>query len=244
MKEEFPKISILGEQAILIQFEPEIDDILLKKLLFYKGAIEENYLKEEGEVINTYNSLLVFYNSPIEDIYGAASSLKPLFEEGDVQRKLPSFIFEIPVCYDPEFGPDLELISHQKKLSQQEVIRLHSDPLYTVYFMGFLPGFLYLGGLDEKLHISRRKEPRLKVKKGSVGIGEKQTGIYPKSSPGGWQIIGNSPVQIFNKNNEPPGEIRAGDKVKFNPISKEEYQMILKDVEKGRYKLKRELYEG
>lgn len=244
MREEFPQISVLGEQAILIQFEPKINDKLLEKLLFYKDVIENRYLKAEGEVINTYDSLLVFYHSPIEDVYGAASSLKLLFEEGHVQKKLSSHIFEIPVCYDSEFGPDLKLISDQNKLSEQEISRFHSAPLYTVYFMGFLPGFLYLGGLDERLYISRKKEPRMEVKRGSVGIGEKQTGIYPKSSPGGWQIIGNSPVQFFNKNSEPPGEIRAGDKVKFRPVSREEYQTILKEVERGHYKLKRELYEG
>jgi len=139
---------------------------------------------------------------------------------------------------------DLKLISREKNLSLDQIIRLHTQPIYTVYFIGFLPGFLYLGGLDKKLQISRKIHPRMEVQKGAVGIGENQTGIYPKSSPGGWQIIGNSPVPLFDKNRLPPCEISAGDKVKFYQVSKSEFLKISEEIKEGKFQFKKVDYEG
>ena len=121
---------------------------------------------------------------------------------------------------------------------------MHTAPVYQIYFIGFLPGFLYLGGLDEKLQISRKKTPRRSVEKGSVGIGENQTGIYPKNSPGGWQILGKCPVELFDKNEALPSVFSAGDKIKFDAVSKEEFYRIEKEIENGDYKLKIENYAG
>lgn len=241
---EFPKISAMGERAILVQFEPVIDENLLEKLLFYKNKLEEFYDEVKVEVTNTYNSLLISYLFTIEDVYGEVSALKRLFSEAKIIKLSNRQIFHLPVCYDEEFGWDLEEISKQKNLSKTQIIELHTAPLYTVYFIGFLPGFLYLGGLDKKLQISRKKEPRLKIEKGAVGIGENQTGIYPKSSPGGWQILGNCPVNFFDKNSDPPCEISPGDKVKFHPVSREEFEEISGRVSEGKFQLKKENYEG
>ncbi|MGY5850571.1 5-oxoprolinase subunit PxpB [Salegentibacter sp. F14] len=241
---EFPKISVMGERAVLVQFEPEIDENLLEKLLFYKNKLEELYDEVKVEVINTYNSLLINYMFAIEDVYGEVSALKRLFDEAKITKLTNRRIFHLPVCYDREFGWDLEEISRQKELTESQVIELHTAPLYTVYFIGFLPGFLYLGGLDENLHISRKKQPRLKIEKGAVGIGENQTGIYPKSSPGGWQILGNCPVNFFDKNSNPPCEISPGDKVRFYSVSKEEFNAISQRVSQGKFQLKKENYES
>ncbi len=241
---EFPKISTMGERAILVQFEPVIDESLLEKLLFYKNKLEEFYDEVKVEVTNTYNSLLISYLFAIEDVYGEVSALKRLFDEAKIIKLSNRQIFHLPVCYDEEFGWDLEEISSQKKLSKIQIIELHTAPVYTVYFIGFLPGFLYLGGLDKKLQISRKKEPRLKIEKGAVGIGENQTGIYPKSSPGGWQILGNCPVNFFDKNSDPPCEISPGDKVKFYSVSKVEFEEISQQVSDGKFQLKKENYEG
>ncbi|GHA29588.1 allophanate hydrolase [Salinimicrobium marinum] len=234
----------MGERSILIEFEPEIRENLLERILIYKEVIERDIVKLKGEVINTYNSLLITYEYAIENAYEEFLTLEKLFQQVNIEKKLIPRLFHVPVCYDREFGLDLELISKQKYLAEKEIISIHSSPIYTVYFTGFLPGFLYLGGLDKRLHISRKNEPRLEVRKGAVGIGEKQTGIYPKSSPGGWQIIGNSPVQIFNKYEDPPCEISAGDKLKFFPVSKEEFYEISEVVEVGKYELKSEIYES
>lgn len=237
---EFQLITPLGEKAILIKFPASIDEERLKKILTLKQTILRKTLKEEVEVINTYDSLLVNYMSPIKNVYGEVSRLKLLLREANIVNKTERNIFHIPVCYEEEFSLDMEEISVRKNLDRKEIIRLHCAPLYTVFFIGFLPGFLYLGGLDEKLRISRKEQPRLKVAKGAVGIGENQTGIYPKMSPGGWQIIGNSPVPLFEKNEVPPCKISAGDKIKFYPVSMEDYSKISKEVRSGSFTFKTE----
>ncbi|PKD16664.1 allophanate hydrolase [Salegentibacter salinarum] len=239
---DFPKIKPMGERGILIEFQPEISEKLLEKLLFYKNKLEEFYTEVNVEVINTYNSLLISYMFSIENLYDEILTVKKLFDEAKIGKINNQQVFHLPVCYDEEFGWDLELIAEEKELSKEEIIKLHTAPFYTVYFTGFLPGFLYLGGLDKKLQISRKNQPRMKIEKGAVGIGENQTGIYPKSSPGGWQILGNCPVQLFDKNNDPPCGISAGDKVKFYSVSKAEFEEISAQVSEGKFQLKKENY--
>ena len=241
---KYPAVEPMGERAILIEFEPKISEKCLEKVIFYKSLLEEKYPKEKVEVINTYSSLLIFYANDIEDIYSEVLAIKRVINQANIAKKYQWQLYHVPICYDPEFGIDLEVISKEKNLSFKEIIALHSAPVYTVYFIGFLPGFLYLGGLDKSLHISRRKTPRLSVPKGAVGIGENQTGIYPKSSPGGWQIIGNSPLNFFDRNMDPPTKMLAGDKVKFYPVSRQEYDWILEEVRTGKFELTGEKYEG
>ncbi|MGA8854969.1 MAG: 5-oxoprolinase subunit PxpB [Christiangramia sp.] len=241
---EFPNISPLGDRGILVDFGGEISPENLEKLLFYKRKIENSKFKQKVEVTNTYNSLLISYIFTIEDVYGEFLRLRQLIGEAYITKNKNYIIFHLPVCYDEEFGLDLEHISQVNNLPVEEIIQLHTAPLYQVYFIGFLPGFLYLGGLDEKLKISRKKTPRRSVEKGSVGIGENQTGIYPKNSPGGWQILGKSPVNLFDKNDTPPSAFSAGDKIKFVSVSKEKYFEIEKEIENGKYKLKIEDHEG
>ncbi|SDL09073.1 inhibitor of KinA [Salinimicrobium catena] len=240
----FPEIKPLGERGILIDFQPEISEQLLEKLLRLKIFLQKELLKEKVEVINTFSSLLINYPLAIEDVYNEVLKVKTLVEKANIHNKTEQQIFQIPVCYEEAFALDLELISQQKKISKEEIIRLHSAPIYTVYFIGFLPGFLYLGGLDKKLQFPRKEQPRMRVEKGAVGIGKNQTGIYPKTSPGGWQIIGNSPVPLFDKNKIPPCEISPGDKLKFYAIDLEEHERIQKEVDDGIFKFKNELYVG
>lgn len=244
MNSKFPRVRAMGERAILIEFEPEISENTLGKVLFYKNKIENHYFEVKVEVINTYNSLLVYYDYTIENIYDEVLALKSLLQGTKITKNTTVQLYNIPVCYDAEFGLDLKLISRKKNLSLDQIIQLHTQPIYTVYFIGFLPGFLYLGGLDKKLQISRKIQPRMLVQKGAVGIGENQTGIYPKSSPGGWQIIGNSPVPLFDKNRLPPCEISAGDRVKFYQVSKSEFVKISKEIKEGKFQFKKADYEG
>ncbi len=244
MKNEFPDVKVMGERAILIEFKPDINEKLLEKILFHKKEIEEHYVELKVEVINTYSSLLVYYISDIEDLYSEVLPLKGLLGTPNIPKKVNSLVHYIPVCYDLYFGLDLEFLAKQKKCSVAEIISLHTQPIYTVYFIGFLPGFLYLGGLDKKLQISRKEQPRMKVEKGAVGIGENQAGIYPKTSPGGWQIIGKSPVDFFDRNSEPPCGIVAGDKVKFYSITKTNFDEISDEINSGNFQIKKENYEG
>jgi len=241
---DFPKISVLGDRGILIEFDDQIDEVTLKTVLFYKEKLEQQYIEASVEVINTYNSLLISYMFTIEDVYEEVLCIEKLLSQVNIAQNKNNRIFYLPVCYDKEFGLDLEHISTELDLSIDEIIQLHTTPLYQIYFIGFLPGFLYLGGLDEKLRISRKRTPRKEIEKGSVGIGENQTGVYPKSSPGGWQILGKSPVNLFNKNDAPPIVFSAGDRIKFEAISKEKFYSIEAQVEEGNYTMKMEEYEN
>lgn len=244
MSKVLPHISQFGDNAILIQFEKIISEKVLDEVLFYKNLIQQLYFKQKVEVINTYNSILINYFVTIEDVYSDLKAVKEVFQQNNNTKNIDSRVFEIPVCYDLDFGIDLELISKEKDLEVSEIISLHTQPEYRVYFMGFLPGFLYLGGLDKKLQISRKSQPRMKIEKGAVGIGEIQTGIYPKVSPGGWQIIGNCPVDFFDKNSEIPTQISAGDYIKFKSVEKEEYEQIKEQVKNGNFQLKKQEQNG
>jgi inhibitor of KinA len=230
--------SRFSDCSILIEWPAVIDDFMLEKILNFKNYIQNNYNKQNIEVINTYNSILVIYTLAIDNINDEILTFKALFSEQREAVKSESIIWEIPVCYDNEFGLDLEAFSSSKKLSKSEIIRRHSKPIYTVFFIGFLPGFLYLGGLDLGLSLDRKTTPSLNVKKGSVAIGGQQTGIYPQDSPGGWHCIGNSPVELFNSNKNPPCPIKAGDRVKFVSIKKAEHDDLLHLIKMSEYQLK------
>ena len=144
-------------------------------------------------------------------------------------------IYEIPVCYGGEYGPDLEFVAKNADISVEEVIKIHSSKDYLIYMLGFLPGFSYLGGLDEKIHTPRLANPRIKIPAGSVGIGGAQTGIYPLESPGGWQLIGKTPVKTYNPDRKVPILFEAGDYIRFVPISQEEFEKIEKEVNEDKY---------
>ncbi|MCC4212263.1 5-oxoprolinase subunit PxpB [Leeuwenhoekiella parthenopeia] len=233
-----PKISRLGERAVLLQWDFTITPENLNWLLSVKDFLLQNAIQSKVEVINTYNSFLITYLSSIDSVYDALKRLQSVdfanIPTTDLQRKT----YHLPVCYDAEFGLDLEELSFANKLKIPEIIELHTRPIYTVYFMGFLPGFLYLGGMDERLRISRKKTPRQSVVKGAVGIAENQTGIYPNSSPAGWQIIGNCPVELFNPQREIPCPFQAGDRIQFFAVSKAEHQELQEQIKAGTFQLK------
>lgn len=244
MNNGIPQITRLGERHILITFEPEISVILLNKLIFLKDLILKTYNKEILEITNTYDSLLISYALGIDSFYSVKIGLLKLISTTNITKLSSTKIYHIPVYYDLEFGLDLEYVAKKKSCSINEIIQLHTAPVYTIYFIGFLPGFLYLGGLDERLFCERKNEPRLDVKKGAVGIGGNQTGIYPKNSPGGWQILGNSPITFFDKNKVPPTPFSPGDQIKFYDVSLEEYLDIEREVKTGNYQLKMEVKNG
>lgn len=242
MNYQNPNFQPLGEHSILITWEQIIDENLLEFILFTKKYIQYNNDESIIEVINTYNSLLISYAWSIKSIYDEILTLKSIISTLVLPEKTRSNLHYLPVCYDQKFGLDLEVLSTKNKLDIFEIRGLHTAPIYTVYFMGFLPGFLYLGGLDKKLFCPRKNTPRKRIKIGAVAIGGNQTGIYPKSSPGGWQIIGNCPINFFNVHRDPPSVFQAGDKIKFYSISLDEHQRILKQVELGNFQPKTETY--
>lgn len=158
-------------------------------------------------------------------------------DKKDVKRE--KLLWRLPVCYDFEFGIDLEDVAKQAGRSVEQIVDLHTKHSYTVYGIGFLPGFMYLGGIPEVLEIPRKPKPRPKVLKGSVGLAGRQTGIYPQDSPGGWNIIGNCSVPMFDPKKEPPCFVNVGDKVQFYPIEKAEYNLHKIEGEVGIYKVEK-----
>lgn len=238
------RYSQYNERSVLVEWPAIIDEIILQDIRQFKSKIENKYIKQNIEIISAYNSILIIYRFTIDNTNDTFLDLKQLYKTENKQKLVDSKIFKIPVCYDAEFAIDLDNYSKAKKLSKHEIIKRHYDAIYTVYFIGFLPGFLYLSGLDSSLHLDRKTTPNLNVKKGSVAIGGKQTGIYPQDSPGGWHIIGNSPVELFNPKQNSPCFIKAGDKVKFQPISKSEYVKFQKDIENSTFSFKSLLSHG
>ena len=231
-----------GERAILIEWPSNIDEDILADVLLFKENI--NLDKVIVEVRAAYASLLVIYDNFIVDSDNEISKLNSIYASRISSQQLESRLWKIPVCYDETFGLDLDEISKEKGLTKQEIIQLHSETIYTVYFIGFLPGFLYLGGLDESLHMPRKSSPRLQIIKGAVAIGENQTGVYPSSSPGGWNIIGNSPINFFDVTKDKPCFATAGDKIQFRSISYKQHSDLTVLVKEAVYQIESEaLYD-
>ncbi len=233
-----------SEQSILVEWPQNIDEFILKDVLLFKQYLATLDVKSILQINNAYNSLLIIYNFTIDDVYSEITELKTHYRQRNIVKKSNSKLFKIPVCYDEEFGLDLEIISAEKQLPISQIIALHSQVVYTVFFIGFLPGFLYLGGLDKQLHFPRKKNPRQVIKKGAVAIGGQQTGIYPNVSPGGWNIIGNCPLEFFIPKKETPCFASAGDKVKFIPVSRLDYDDIVVKINSGNFIIENEDIDG
>ena len=229
-----------GKHAILIEWPPEIDKNILKDVIFFKNKILQNNDKLILEVINGYNSLTIIYRTTIKKIYNEISALKSTYETHFKEISDKKYCWKIPVCYDVKFGIDLQEISIKNKLEIKSIIDLHSKAIYTVFFVGFLPGFLYLGGLDKRLFFDRKSTPRLTVEKGAVAIAGMQTGVYPSQSSGGWNIIGRTPISFFNPQLKNPCFAKSGDEISFYKITLEEYEQLKTQVEIGFYELEKE----
>ncbi|WP_457741792.1 5-oxoprolinase subunit PxpB [Thermococcus sp.] len=216
----------LGDSALLVSFGEIIDEKTNDKIHSLAKAIEKASFEWLIEVVPAYSSLAVMYDAALIDFEGVKRAIGELeFSAERFEGKL----VEIPVVYGSSYGPDLEFVAQYNGLTPDEVIEIHSKPVYRVYFLGFLPGFAYLGGMDERIATPRLEKPRLKVPAGSVGIAGKQTGIYPLESPGGWRIIGRTPLRLFNPEKEPPTLLQPGDRVKFVPIDEEEFLRLYRE---------------
>lgn len=233
-----------SECSILVEWPAKIDKNVLDDVLLFKNHLLNSSIKSIIHINTAYCSILIIYESTIDKINDEISLLKAQYSNR-VSLSKPAFTqWRIPVCYHDDFALDLEEISANINRSKLDIIRLHSETIYTVFFIGFLPGFLYLGGLDKRLYFPRKKSPRAHIKKGAVGIGGFQTGIYPNASPGGWNIIGNCPLNLFNSKAKRPCFVSSGDRIQFYPVDIEEYQAIRAKVNKGTYQLESEVIDG
>ena len=237
------KYKPFGKSAILIDWPQEISNDILEDIRLFSEKIEEHNFSEVMELNFVYSSLLVIYSNSLISYKDMKKKLSILYSRKHTTIHRHHALWEIPVCYDKKFGIDLDFLSKKKDLDIDKIISLHSSPIYTVFGIGFLPGFLYLGGLPNELHVPRRSQPRLNVPKGAIAIGGNQTGIYPQDTPGGWHILGKTPVSLFDARNEKPCFVSPGDKIKFKPIKKAEYDLIQIAEESEVYQLKQEIYD-
>lgn len=232
------EISYYQTHSKLIEFiwPKEISVEILKDQMKVKEFLEKEYKEGIKEIRFGFNTLSLKLQFEITD-----KDCQDLLEEIKV---LPNKIFEfksktwvIPVCYDIEFGKDLPNLSKTHGMEVEELIRLHSQPSYLLHFYGFLPGFMYLGGLNPRLYTPRKSNPDRFLPKGTVAIGGQQTGIYPMDSPGGWHAIGRSPIKLFDISKSPPSIVQIGDKIRFQEINKIEFRRIKDLSEKGLYQI-------
>lgn len=216
----------LGDNALLITIDKRIAPDVLHKVLSVSKWIEAH--KPEGliEVVPAYTSIAVFFDPSIISFRIIEGFIQNIPVTVAAELEIKGKVWEIPVCYQEEYAADMQRYSRKIDLTPDEVVRLHTSDEYLVYMVGFIPGFLYLGGLDDRLFLTRKPTPALKVPAGSIAIGGEQTGIYSLASPGGWHVIGRTPVKIFDVNQEGIMVIKPGDRVKFKSISGEEYKLI------------------
>lgn len=226
------KIFPLGDSAMTIDFGNVIDEQVNDYIISLFQYLRNNSLPFQKEIVPAFSSLTVYYQ--LNEVMRIKSKSLTAFEwmREQLQKKLKvelqdnildSEIIRIPVCYEKEFATDIEMISAEKKISIEGIIKLHTAVTYRVYMLGFLPGFAYMGKVDERISFARKPQPQL-IKAGTVGIAGFQTGIYPLDSPGGWQIIGRTPVKMFNKESDAPTFLNTGNSVQFYSITKNEFE--------------------
>ncbi|HEX9108614.1 MAG TPA: 5-oxoprolinase subunit PxpB [Longimicrobiales bacterium] len=216
------RIEPLGDGGALVRFGDRIDEAAERLVRAACAVLDADPVPGSIELVPAFTSVAVFYDparvGTATPYARVAAALEQRLAGLGVTDAPPGRMLEIPVRYGGEAGPDLEAVAQHAGLDAQEVVRLHSAGDYLVHMVGFAPGFPYLGGLDERLHCPRRAVPRTLVPAGSVGIGGSQTGVYPLESPGGWQIIGRTPLALFDPAREPAALLRPGDRVRFLPL--------------------------
>lgn len=229
------KILTAGDSSILVQFGETIDPVINRKIAATVQMIKQQQIKGITDLIPTYCSLLINYDPRVISFSALTERIRGLLRIEISTSEVTKKIYEIPVCYGGEYGPDIQNIADNAGISIEEVIKIHTSQDYLIYMLGFLPGFTYLGGLDERIHTPRLAQPRLKIPAGSVGIGGSQTGIYPMDSPGGWQLMGMTPVKTYDPDREVPILVEAGDYIRFVSVDEDEFNHIKELVERNEY---------
>ena len=236
-----PKILPAGDQAFVVEFGDTIDPDTNRRVHDLALRIEALDLPGVLETVPTYRSLLVSYDPLVAAPDELQQAIREIGSDGGGDEPAGPRVVHLPALYGGEYGPDTEFVAQHAGMTSQEMISVHSGADYLVYMMGFSPGFPYLGGLDERLATPRLDSPRAEIPAGSVGIAEGQTGVYPVASPGGWRIIGRTPVRLFDPSLDRPTAISAGDYVRFVALEGvEEYQEVEQRVREGSYQIRTE----
>lgn len=230
------KVKPFGEHAIWVQLGQDISPNTHRKVMALQSSLGPKLGRGISYFIPAYHSLTIGLDitqinqkALIDEISGGLPTTVDVSTNKSVRN------ISVPVCYDDTFALDLDEISRTLSLTKEGIVQLHTNQTYDVFMLGFLPGFPYMGTTDQRLNIERKSTPRLKVPSGSVGLAGRQTGIYPSDAPGGWQIIGQTPVSIFDANREEPFLFQAGDRVHFTSIGIDTFHTIQSRIAQGDY---------
>lgn len=230
----YPQFTPLGDQCLLVRFGHCISEEVNQLVINFARSVVDEDIEGIVEVVPAYAEVAVYYNALYISYSEVLTFLKKLsvtnMPEVGYQRK----IVRIPVCYGGEFGPDIKHVADHNGITVDDVIKIHSAAVYPVYMLGFTPGFCYLGDMSDSISCPRKERPRLSVPAGSVGIAGGQTGIYPLETPGGWQLIGQTPLELFDAQREPKVLVRAGDAIQFHAINQAEFDEVGSTQEGGR----------
>ena len=226
---------VSGDCAVCVEFGNEISPEINEKIRAFKIAVEKEGIEGIVETVPTYRSLLVVYKPEVIRFKELTKKFDAIMDSMSGIQIPPPTVIEIPVLYGGEMGPDLENVASHNGKTPEEVIKIHTSEEYLIYMLGFIAGFPYLGGMSKEIATPRLKSPRVKIEGGSVGIAGEQTGIYPVASPGGWQLIGRTPLKLYDADREKPVLLEAGQYIKFRSVTEDEYRAIEKQVEDGTY---------
>ena len=221
-----PEILPCGDCALNVHFEEAIRPEVNAQVCALARALEAHRPEGVIEWVSAYCTLTVYYQPEQISFARLSALLREIMSDGRTDAAQERTVIELPTVYGGEYGPDLQFVAEHAGLSTDEVIALHSAPKYLIYMIGFMPGFTYLGGLDARLHTPRLSEPRVRISAGSVGIAGSQTGAYSVDSPGGWQLIGRTPLRLYDAQREDAILLHAVQYVKFVPISPSEFKRI------------------
>lgn len=235
MSDARPRFLPAGDQAVVVEFGDTIEPAVNRQVRDLALAIETTRPDGIVDLVPTYRSLLVYYDPRRCTPSRLEAELTRLIEEAATTELPPPRVLDVPTCYGGEFGPDLDFVAKHAGLAPDEVVAIHTSDDYLVYMMGFTPGFTYLGGMSEKIAAPRLQTPRTIIPAGSVGIAQKQTGIYPVDSPGGWQLIGRTPLRLFDPLRQPPVLVEAGDFIRFVRVDRAAYDEVERQIAAGRY---------
>ena len=229
------QITPLGDSALIVELGDAINESTHLRVQAAWRALAAEPMPGVSEAVPAYTTVTLFYDpaqvvragAPADDIVAWLDArVRERLKDPPKSAKTKPHTVEVPVCYGGDFGPDLTRVATQAKLSPEEVVKRHAKAEYRVHLIGFAPGFPYLGGLPKELITPRHAKPRMAVPAGSVGIGGEQTGIYPQVTPGGWNLIGRTPLRLFRPADDPPVLLQAGDIVKFKPVTPEDFAKL------------------